>query len=196
MASLKELCSGLSDLEIIDLSLGDVQYFGCLYDRYEERMLRYINKISGLPREEAEDVLQEAFIRIWTNINGFDRSFPFKSWLYRIVHNLTVSQWRKNSTRAKQQVVLENQTSPYLGAEAMEDFEEINQDHKKRIQKALSSLKTNYREIIILRFFENMKYEEISDILKIPEGTVATRINRAKKQLRKELGGLSFFDQN
>jgi RNA polymerase sigma-70 factor (ECF subfamily) len=193
MRNSKEICSGLSDAEIIDRSLQDLHYFGCLYDRYETRMLRYIRKISGLSREEAEDILQEAFIRIWTHIHDFQQDLAFHSWLYRIVHNLTISQWRKNTSRLKNQEQIQKE---YFSPPESGDMQELGLTNAQvdQIQRAVSSLKENYREIIVLRFFENLSYEEISDILKIPEGTVATRINRAKKQLHEQLGGLSFFE--
>ena len=180
-------CIGLSDKEVIEKSHEDLQYFACLYERYEKQMLNYIVKISGFSKDEAEDILQDSFVKIWTKINDFDPDLSFKSWLYRIVHNNTISVWRKNQSRTNRQAEVSNQQLGYLEPDDLTE-KEITQEQLQRIHAALSKMKANYREVIILKFFENLSYDEISDILKIPEGTVATRINRAKKQIHNFLG--------
>ena len=193
MSGTVSKCKGLSDSEIIIKSLDDLQYFACLYDRYEKQMLNYILKISGFSKAEAEDILQDSFIKIWTKINDFDPELSFKSWLYRIVHNNTISVWRSNQSRSNRQTEVSYQFIGYLEPEDLIE-KEITHEQMQRLHSALSGMKSNYREVIILKFFENLSYEEISDVLKIPEGTVATRINRAKKQIHNLLGGSSFFD--
>jgi RNA polymerase sigma-70 factor (ECF subfamily) len=193
MSDHKNICKDLSDQVIIEKARSELRYFACLYERYESRMLRYISKISGFNRAQAEDVLQDSFLKIWSNINDYDPDLSFKSWLYRIVHRTTISQWRKNDSLNRRY-----QEAQYLRQDSTvddSDFEnDLDEQNKKHLYRALDQLKNNYREIIILKFFENLTYEEISDILKIPEGTVATRINRAKKQLHKHLGGETFLN--
>ncbi len=66
------ICDQLSDLEIVQKSLQDIEYFSCLYNRYEPKLLRYIKRISFSSKEESEDILQEAYVKIWKNLNGFD----------------------------------------------------------------------------------------------------------------------------
>jgi RNA polymerase sigma-70 factor (ECF subfamily) len=137
--------------------------------------------------EEAEDILQDAFVKVWKNLHFFDNSLKLSSWLYRIVHNQVVSTWRRDKWK---------RTNPFLElsegllqtiAEDMEMHQVSEEDFKKHLDR----LPGNYREVLILRYFEEMSYEEISDILKIPEGTVATRINRAKKAFA-SLGKMHF----
>lgn len=177
MLITKEICKSLSDKEIISRSIEDLDYFSCLYERYERKLKRYIYKISNFNDEEAEDILQNAFVNIWRNINSFDDSLKLSSFLYRIVHNETISQWRKikSSDKIKESYNSEN----YFEDESIFDEEENNQ--KTEINKILNQMSLKYKEVLVLKFLENMDYEEISNILKIPEGTVATRINRAKK---------------
>lgn len=183
MHPTKEICRQLSDLEIIRKSLEQVDFFSCLYERYEERLLRYINRL-GI-QEEAEDVLQEAFINIWKNLNGFDPSLKFSSWVYRVVHNQVVSCIRKKKSFGKdQKEVFEDSRFADLPDDPAGDAAEILEEKDRHTHELLDMLPLPYKEVMVLKFLEDMSYEEISDILKIPEGTVATRINRAKKAFR------------
>ena len=100
-----EICKGLSDQDIVRLSLGDIEYFACLVLKYELRLLGYVKKISQCDQEEAEDILQEAFIKIWKNLNGYDPRLTLESWLFRIVHNETISFWRKKTSFGKDRTV-------------------------------------------------------------------------------------------
>ena len=101
MSVQHSICVSLSDEEIIRRSLADMAFFTCLYDRYATRLIRYIVVLGHLSRQEAADILQEAFIKIWKNLNGFDTSLRVSSWIYRIVHNETISFLRSRKTQAK-----------------------------------------------------------------------------------------------
>jgi len=177
MLITKEICKSLSDKEIISRSLEDLDYFRCLYERYEVKLKRYILKISNFSDEEAEDILQNAFVNIWKNINSYDNSLKLSSFLYRIVHNETISQWRKIKSTDK----IKESYSFNVESEEKNLIEEDNNYKNKKITSVLNQMSLKYKEVLVLKFLENMDYEEISNILKIPEGTVATRINRAKK---------------
>ncbi|RLA43009.1 MAG: hypothetical protein DRQ97_13285 [Gammaproteobacteria bacterium] len=179
MAIRAEICNELSDIEIVKKSLDDIDFFSCLYDRYEQKFLRYIKRITVVKQDEAEDILQEAFIKIWRNLNDFDQSLKLSSWLYRIVHNETISYWRKKKSFGKdRQVSLEDdhfESIPYESEEVDEELKEMF------THSVLELMPLKYKTVLVLKFLEGMSYDEISDVLKIPEGTVATRINRAKK---------------
>jgi RNA polymerase sigma-70 factor (ECF subfamily) len=184
MSIKKVICDKLEDNEIVRRSLKDVEYFSCLYDRYESRLKRYIKKISFANEEEAEDILQDSFIKIWRNLNQFDESLKLSSWLYRIVHNETISYQRKKRSYGKNHIVpLEENLLNDFYSEIELDI--TTDDTHKLTLGVINSMPLKYKECIILKYFEMMSYEEISDILKIPEGTVAVRINRAKKMFKK-----------
>ncbi len=182
----KEICDGLSDREIIRKSLKEVDFFSCLYERYEARLLRYIRNLTQLPEEEVEDILQESFIKVWKNLRSFDQSLKLSSWIYRIVHNHAISHLRKE---ASHQADKKSSWNDILLADIPdsdpEHWEEAR-EQKEEIRKVLNLLPIHYKEVLVLRYLENMSYEEISDVLKIPEGTVATRINRAKQFFARE----------
>lgn len=184
-----ERCNGLADQEMIRLSLNDMEYFACLVLKYEIRLLGYIKKISQSNHDEAEDILQEAFIKIWKNLHGYDHRLTLESWIFRIVHNETISFWRKKTSYSKDNVVSIDDDR----IKTLLTTEDINHDDEDSISRLIEDilplLKLEYREVLVLKFLEDKSYEEISDILKIPEGTVATRINRAKKSFRELASG-------
>jgi RNA polymerase sigma-70 factor (ECF subfamily) len=181
-----ESCKGLSDNEIVAKSLENLDYFSCLYQRYEPELLRYILRMSGIDEEEAQDILQESFIKIWRNLNEFDSGLKLSSWIYRIVHNETVSHMRKKKSFGKDKT-----TDPELYRNILADDPETMQDREERIVNTLEilgHLPEKYKEVLVLKFLEKKSYEEISDILRIPLGTVAISINRAKKIIRDQSG--------
>ncbi len=183
MVVKKGICEELSDKEIIQKSLEELDYFACLYDRYESKLLRYIKKISMADHEEASDILQDAFIKMWKNLNSYDDNLKLSSWLYRIVHNETISFCRKKRSFGKN-----NKLNPEdIRLDDLPDDSDMEINPEMRFfltHEILNKLALKYREILVLKFMEEMSYEEISDVLKIPEGTVATRINRAKKMFK------------
>jgi len=175
-------CKHLSDHELVKLSLQNLDYFSCLYQRYESALFRYIQRISGLDGEETNDILQESFIKIWRNLNEFDPGMKLSSWIYRLVHNETVSYLRKKKSYGKNNTVEIELYRNILAEE--EGASSAKQETEPDIHKILDHIPFKYKEILVLKFLENKSYSEISDILKIPEGTVAIRISRAKKAFR------------
>lgn len=187
-----ENCRDLNDNEIVARSLENLDYFSCLYQRYENELLRYIQRLSGVDRDEARDILQESFIKIWQNLNEFDSGLKFSSWLYRVVHNETVSQIRKKKSFGK-----DRKTNIELYRNILAEESGAQPENEEKFEKTLNilnDLPLKYKEILVLKFLEMKSYEEISDILRIPEGTVAIRINRAKKIFREIAGNLRFND--
>ncbi len=179
-----------TDEELIILTLKDQNNFLYLMKRYEAKLLRYVMRISNLNKDEAEDIVQDVFIKTYQNINDFDSSLKFSSWVYRIAHNQVISNYRKIKVRPKTFIL--NDDSNFLENLAS-DFDldkEIDLKYlKHNVNNTLNKLDTKYREVLILRFLEDKDYREISDILKKPMGTVATLINRAKEQFKKNYNG-------
>ncbi len=176
-----------TDEELVGLTLENQEYFLYLIKRYEEKLLRYITRISNSNREDAEDILQEVFIKTYQNLNDFDLSLKFSSWIYRICHNRVISNYRKTKNNPK--IISMDSDNIFLKnlATDLDLNEEINRrDIKNKFNRVLAKLDKKYREVLILRLLEEKDYKEISDILKKPMGTVATLISRAKKQFKKE----------
>ncbi|MDD5652306.1 MAG: RNA polymerase sigma factor [Candidatus Moranbacteria bacterium] len=183
-----EECEKTDDGDLVKLSLKNQDYFYCLISRYQKKLLRYIRRISSFSKEDAEDVLQEVFISVYKNLNEFDNDLKFSSWIYRIAHNKTVSQWRKLSARPKT-VSGDDEDNNLFEFIAGDDDIAKKLEKKcssKRIRKIIFSLEEKYRDVLVLKFLEDKDYREISDILKKPMGTVATLISRAKKRFIEE----------
>ncbi|PIZ96287.1 MAG: hypothetical protein COX80_01765 [Candidatus Magasanikbacteria bacterium CG_4_10_14_0_2_um_filter_33_14] len=171
-----------TDNELVSLSLDNQEYFSYLVQRYERRLISYIIRISGVKLEDAEDVLQDAFVSMFLKLNSFDTRLKFSSWAYRIVHNQTISEFRKKKVRPVQYFE-ENDLVRLVDSIATDDSFD-KKLLKDEIKVILSQMDKKYREVLVLKFLEEKDYNEISDILKKPVGTVGTLVNRAKKKFR------------
>jgi RNA polymerase sigma-70 factor (ECF subfamily) len=174
-----------SDEELVKLTLTDKSNFGMLVDRYEAKLTRYIARLGIRDLDDQLDVLQEIFLKAYRNLNAFDESFKFSSWIYRIAHNEAISWYRKKNVRPEGHLVADgDEITTFLSAkEDAPDVDFDKQINAQAVNEALLKIDEKYREVIILRFFEHKEYEEISDILKIPVGSVGTLLHRGKKQL-------------
>ncbi len=177
-----------TDKELVKLALENSDNFRYLVERYEEKIGRYIRRISMVSNEDVEDLLQEIFISIYRNLNDFDSDLKFSSWIYRIARNKVISRWRKDKNTPK---VLRSEESLEIFniIEDKDDFfaKLVQHDDGKEVYKILNMLKLEYKEVLVLKFLEDKSYLEIADILKKPMGTIATLINRAKKQFKSKV---------
>ena len=160
----------------------DKELYAEIIRRYQQKLGHYLRKFIRND-DELQDVLQNVFIKTYRNLYDFDVKKKFSSWIYRIAHNEALNYLKKHSKEIN--VEMEE-------LEIVDDKLDLKDkiDHaflKERIERALSSLKLKYREPLILYFFEQKSYEEITDILRVPRNTVGTLIARGKKQLKEEL---------
>ncbi len=184
---VNEELAAQSDLDLVKLTLENQENFLYLVQRYEKKLLRFIRRISGLNSDDAQDLLQEVFIKVYQNLNDFDQNLKFSSWLYRITHNQVVSNYRKNKSRPQLSLFdLDLESCESL----ISDFDASqNMDQKilrDKMSRALDGLDLKYKEVLVLKYLEDRSYEEISDIIKKPTSTVGTLLSRAKKNLEKE----------
>jgi RNA polymerase sigma-70 factor (ECF subfamily) len=174
-----------SDEELVTMTLSDKNHFGFLVDRYEAKLRRYIARLGVRDPDDQLDVLQEIFLKTYRNLNGFDPALQFSSWIYRISHNEAISWYRKKSVRPEGHLIADSEELiSFLTAK--EDTADVTFDRSvnaEAVNEALLEIDDKYREVLILRFFEHKEYEEISDILQIPVGSVGTLLHRGKKQL-------------
>jgi RNA polymerase sigma-70 factor, ECF subfamily len=164
---------------------GDSEAFGELVTRYEVKLKRYARKF--LSREEdAEDLVQEVFIKAYTNIQSYDSTFRFSPWIYRIAHNTFVNELRKKR-RYSTGIFDADVLLPLLPAKETTDAPAIDSEIRREIDQVLETLPPKYREVIVLYYFEDVSYQEISDILQIPVTTVGVRMTRARAKLHEAL---------
>jgi RNA polymerase sigma-70 factor (ECF subfamily) len=177
-----------SDEELVSLALKKQDDFVYIVEKYQAPLLRYIRRLSNVSLEEAEDILQAIFIKTYVNLNGFDKRLKFSSWIYRIAHNEVISFYRKKQTRPEaSSLQLEDVQIKKLSSYIDIHSDVIAKERAEEIRTAIASLDIKYQEVIILKFIEDKDYKEIADIIKKPIGTVASRINKGKKELRKIL---------
>ncbi len=174
-----------SDQELVTKTIKNKQAFAAIVDRYEAPLLRYISRLGCKETSVARDLLQEIFIKTFVHLNDYDHSLQFSSWIYRIAHNETVSYFRKEKSRPGVLTRVEDFFRFETIADDVSLSDQKEQQHTVlEIKEAVDRLESRYREVIVLKFFEEKSYEEISDILQIPQGTVATLISRAKKKIK------------
>lgn len=174
-----------TDKELVTLALQDPDNFLHIMQRYEAQLLRYVMRTINASESDAEDILQEVFLKVYQNLNGFDQRLKFSSWIYRITYNHTISYYRKNK---KHSVILSVEDNQIMMERLASDLDIQEQVDTKivgeRVATLLNKLDKKYRQVLILKYLEEKDYKEISDILRKPSGTVATLINRAKEKFK------------
>jgi RNA polymerase sigma-70 factor (ECF subfamily) len=185
--------SDLSDLELVQLTLANQDNFVYLVDRYKGKLSSYIKRLTNVNNEDVEDLLQEIFIKVYLNLNDFNKDLKFSSWIYRITHNQVISGHRKLKARPEGYAVsIDDQLANSLAAEIDIKGQMDNKILQATINAALAQIDAKYRDVLVLKFLEEKSYQEISDILKKPLGTVASLMNKAKSEFKKELERKNF----
>lgn len=168
----------MTDEKVVELiRKGNKEIFTVIIERYQEKLLRYAYGLLG--DDGAQDAVQNAFIKVYVNLNGFNVNKKFSSWIYRIVHNEAMNLVIKE----RRKISLDENWELDSGVN-MED-ELIKKELAENARKCLQEIPLEYSEPLTLFYLESKSYEEIGDILRLPVGTVGTRINRAKKLLKR-----------
>ncbi len=187
------------DLVLVQRAIASPDDFGAIVEKYERKIDSYIQSILRLTKEDREDILQEIFIAVYRNLNSYNSEYSFSTWLYRIAHNQTITFLRKNNSKFKHEKLQGNQVTQESESEDdAAQFENIASDEDieanveqllqlKLVKERMRQLPLQDREILQLRYCEQQEYSQIESILRIPEGTVASLIHRAKAKLKKVL---------
>ena len=179
-----------TDNDLVILVRENPEALSYIIDRYRAKLEKYISRRTNVDSHDREDILQDVFIKIYRNINDYDDSLVFSSWIYRITHNHIIDWYRKNKKHisisldddeSKLIHILQDENS-IVDSQSLHDQENII-----LIKNEINKLPGDYQEVLILKFFEDKSYEEISDILKISISSVGVKINRAKKLLKQKI---------
>ncbi|KKW06316.1 MAG: RNA polymerase sigma-70 factor, ECF subfamily [Candidatus Moranbacteria bacterium GW2011_GWE1_49_15] len=194
MLNLEEL-EKKTDQELVELAKDDQEMFGALMARYQGPLFAYVKRISQLGNEDVEDLLQDIFVKAYLNLNSYESSLKFSSWIYRISHNHVVDNFRRISARPRILNTEDDSWMRIVRADTDLEKELADKDCAGKIKEAIERMPLKYREALVLRFVEDKEYEEIMDILQKPKGTVATLIARGKKLIEKDIKkkGIRFF---
>jgi RNA polymerase sigma-70 factor (ECF subfamily) len=174
------------DNELISLiKSGHLEIYDEIVERYEKKLFSYIYRLVG-NKEEAEDILQNVFVKAYRNIKTFDIERKFSSWIYRIAHNEAINFLKKRNKKKfiSWEDIVSNKDKMDTKSEERSPIDIwIRKEASAEIKEALDMLPIKYKEVLVLRYFSEKSYEEIGRMIKSPVNTVGTLINRAKKKL-------------
>ncbi len=169
-----------------------------LLDRYQRPVFSLVYRMVR-NREQAEDIAQETFVKVFNSIDRYDPKYKFSSWIFKIASNLSIDHLRKKGPEmvsldgsASAQTPDEIESSRITVRDKGENPEEFLEAKElgDEIEEAIGTLRPDYRTAVILRHVEGRPYEEIAEIMGVPLGTVKTYIHRGRSELRETLAHL------
>ena len=189
----KKTIAADEDIEfVLACRKGDAEAFGVLVERHQKKMLNIAYRMMG-NYSEACDVTQEAFLAAYKSIKYFKAEAKFSTWLYRIVINYSknrlkqlhkIGQREGVSIDDSEESKLEGSLCQFPANDTNPGAQMEKREIEIQVQKCIIALDEEYRDILVLRDIQGLPYAEIKDILKISEGTVKSRLSRARKALK------------
>lgn len=171
------------DQKLVLLAInGDNIAFDHLFNRYRDSITKmYLQKTFG-NIDDTNDLLQETFVKVYLNMHKYNKTYTFGQWVYTIAKNTFIDYIRKR----KEALAIDN-ISISDGVHLAPNPEEhlIRAQQQRQLDYLLMKMKPKYRDLIELRFFKELTYDEIAEQLKLPMGTIKTQIHRAREQLCK-----------
>lgn len=161
---------------VVRCQLGDERAFERLVAQYDRKLRYYVRRLVR-PQEGEDDVLQSIWLAVWSQLPRLRRPEAFRAWLYRIARNIAYQSVRRPATAPLE----EDFPAP------TEPEEQFSPEEAAEVHAALDRLSPAHKEVLVLRFLEDMSYEEIVDVVGCSLGTVRSRIHYAKRSLRKEM---------
>lgn len=170
---------------------GDRGAFSDIVEIYKDKLYHLAYRMTG-NRQEAEDIVQETFLRVYRSLDRYDEALKFSTWIYRICTNLCIDRLRKR----KASYSLDADVSEGEGTDwySMLPSEEptpegrlMLSETQRRIREAIDTLPEKYKSVVILRYMHDMSLQEIGDVLDMPVTTVKTRVHRGREFLRKKM---------
>jgi RNA polymerase sigma-70 factor (ECF subfamily) len=180
------------DEELVAKSLaGDEGAFGLLVARYQDRLVSFLYRMLR-DLDSAHDLAQEVFVRVYQALDRYDPQFKFSTWTFRVAHNLGIDELRRRKVRwlplqrpdAEEDSGWEREL-PSGGPTPYQDMH--NRQRGSAIEDAIAALPADYRELITLRHFAELSYEEIAQMKGMPLGTVKNKLFRGRQMLKERL---------
>jgi len=176
------------ETELTRLRSGDVEAVAALMERYQHRLYRYLLRLVRQPAT-AEDLFQQTWLRVMERIRNYDPQRSFEGWLFALAHNLAIDLLRRGRLESLDEPLPSGDSRAEIiesgGPGALEQL--LSQERAGWLAESLAELPVVFREVLTLRFEEEMRLEEIASVLSLPLGTVKTRLHRALKHLRQSL---------
>jgi RNA polymerase sigma-70 factor (ECF subfamily) len=186
--------TSINDKDVIDYIkrslLGDANAFEGIVKKYQKRIYYTVLQLV-MNHDDADDVIQETFIKAYTKLDTYDDSYPFYPWLYRIAVNTSLNHQKKKARlRAQSLDDLDgNNHHNELAESPQQTFHAEGGELLTKLKEALGKIPAEQRAVFLLRVREELSYQEISDTLEISIGTVMSRLSRARDKLRTLLNG-------
>ncbi|HEB83847.1 MAG TPA: sigma-70 family RNA polymerase sigma factor [Bacteroidetes bacterium] len=193
MSPSREDFQGRSDEELMALVQGnDPDAFEELVNRYQHALSTFIARYLG-PGAHVEDTLQETFIRVWKHRSHYKTVAKFSTWVYTIAGNLAKTELRRQKIRRTVYIRTGGEPREEEGVDVVDESalpeERVEREEiRHMVAREMQRLPTAYRAAVILRDIQDKPYEEIAEILRVPVGTVKSRVNRGRARLQKKLG--------
>lgn len=170
---------------------GSAEAFEQLVLKYQTAVYNLCLRMTGDP-EDAADMTQESFLKAWRNLESFQGNSAFSTWLYRLASNTCLDHLRSVKRRPQLSLVMEDEDGETQALDVPDsaptpEEQVIALDEQSRLNEALQALEEDQRQILILRAVNGLSYTEIAEALQLKEGTVKSRLARARDQLRKKL---------
>lgn len=169
---------------------GDRERFGDLIDRYQGRLVNYLFRLLR-NADDAHDLAQEVLVKVYQVLDRYDPQYKFSTWLFRVAQNAAIDQIRRRRLKVvslrQEDEEGEGRDWDLPSAERGPYGELRNQERGEAIQEAIESLPWEYRELILLRHFGELPYEEIARIKEMPLGTVKNKLFRGRQMLKEKL---------
>ena len=179
------------DAEVVRLRRGDLNALSDLVTRFQNRLYRYLLRMVRQPAE-ADDLFQQTWLRVVEKIHSFDESRNFDAWLFTLARNLAIDHLRRIRPESLDEPLADGRHSETV-AERIPSKDQTPLDHalaaerRTEISEAMAGLPVMYREVLTLRFEEEMKIEEIAQVTAVPLSTAKARLRRSLEQLRDAL---------
>ena len=164
---------------------GETRMFGELVHRYQDPVYGMVVRAVG-GREDAQDIAQEVFLRVFRGLDGFKGESKFSTWLYRVTWNLCADWLRRNRRPDRRAaMVAESDSLPDRRVNLEEGF--LEEEQRGEVRRAMGKLDERYRGVVNLHYYQKLSYDQIAFVLDMPVKTVETRLYRARKMLRESL---------
>ena len=174
----------MEESQLIDRALdGDRSAFARLVETHQDRLFASMLQVTG-SADEAEEVVQDAFIRAFIKLDTFQRNAQFFTWLYRIAFNSALTRRRREKVRVSLDQYRETSGVEVVDSADGVDEPMLREERVAMVRLALQKLTEEHRKILVLREMEGHAYEVIAEILEISIGTVRSRLSRARRQLK------------
>ncbi|MGH9774157.1 MAG: RNA polymerase sigma factor [Candidatus Acidiferrales bacterium] len=180
------------DSEVAQLRRGDLEALGAIFARYQNRLYRYLLRLVREPAE-AEDLFQQTWLRVAERIRQYDARRSFEAWLFAVARNLAIDSLRRRRPESLTEPEADEDRAGLAAKLRSKEPAALDtlmaQERSGKLLAALGELHVMYRDVLTLRFEEEMKLEEIAEVLDVPLSTVKTRLRRGLDGLRRNFEG-------